>query len=211
MPRPAVPLTEDRIVNAQPRQKPYRLFDGSGLYLEVTPCGSKIWRMKICRTNANGLQCSLTFGHYPEVPTLLARAHRVRAKNMLREGLDPRTEFNAAKLRVPKWPDVTVPMPGWIDANKVRRCAAQIARTAVYRLQADIFPAMSRLPIDEARRSEFLSALGEIESRGMKMIARHLYELCSAVIDQSAQTGITESDMASCMLDARASERRHPR
>jgi hypothetical protein len=32
-----MPLTQTLVVNAQPREKMYQLFDGSGLYLEVTP------------------------------------------------------------------------------------------------------------------------------------------------------------------------------
>jgi hypothetical protein len=32
-----MPLTQTLVVNAQLREKMYRLFDGSGLYLEVTP------------------------------------------------------------------------------------------------------------------------------------------------------------------------------
>jgi len=32
-----MPLTQTLVVKAQPREKMYRLFDGSALYLEVTP------------------------------------------------------------------------------------------------------------------------------------------------------------------------------
>ena len=31
---------------AKPLSKPYKLADGGGLYLEVTPAGSKYWRLK---------------------------------------------------------------------------------------------------------------------------------------------------------------------
>lgn len=30
-----MPITHVAIVNAKPREKPYRLFDGRGLYLEI--------------------------------------------------------------------------------------------------------------------------------------------------------------------------------
>jgi hypothetical protein len=40
------PLTQLQIKNAKPREKPYKLADGGGLYLEVTPVGGKHWRMK---------------------------------------------------------------------------------------------------------------------------------------------------------------------
>lgn len=39
-------LTDKACKNAQPKQKPFKMTDGDGLYLEVMPNGSKCWRMK---------------------------------------------------------------------------------------------------------------------------------------------------------------------
>ena len=41
-----MPLTDTAIRNAKPSPKPKRLFDGGGLYLEVTPSGRRYWRIK---------------------------------------------------------------------------------------------------------------------------------------------------------------------
>lgn len=46
MPKRVPPLTRLEIKNAKPREKPYKLADGGGLYLEVTPAGGKHWRIK---------------------------------------------------------------------------------------------------------------------------------------------------------------------
>jgi hypothetical protein len=46
MPRRVLPLTDVQIRNAKPRDKPYSLTDGHGLYIEIMPTGSKLWRMK---------------------------------------------------------------------------------------------------------------------------------------------------------------------
>lgn len=46
MPRKATPLTDTAIKVAKPRDKAYKLTDGQGLYLEVMPNGSKLWRLK---------------------------------------------------------------------------------------------------------------------------------------------------------------------
>jgi len=42
MPRKATPLTDSAIKAAKPKEKPYKLTDGQGLYLEVMPNGSKL-------------------------------------------------------------------------------------------------------------------------------------------------------------------------
>ena len=43
-----MPLNDRQIKNAKPAEtgKKAKLFDGSGLYLEVTPAGGKIFRLK---------------------------------------------------------------------------------------------------------------------------------------------------------------------
>ncbi|SDK54958.1 Arm DNA-binding domain-containing protein [Billgrantia gudaonensis] len=39
-------LSATAVRNAKPKDKTVKLADGGGLYLEITPTGSKYWRMK---------------------------------------------------------------------------------------------------------------------------------------------------------------------
>ena len=41
-----MPLSDTSIRTVKPSDKPVRLFDGGGLYLEVAPSGGKWWRLK---------------------------------------------------------------------------------------------------------------------------------------------------------------------
>lgn len=41
-----MPLTDTTIRSAKPGQKPIRLLDGGGLYLDILPNGGKWWRFK---------------------------------------------------------------------------------------------------------------------------------------------------------------------
>lgn len=43
---PQMPLTDTKCKNAKPSERPKKLFDSHGLYLEVMPNGSKYWRHK---------------------------------------------------------------------------------------------------------------------------------------------------------------------
>lgn len=52
MPIPVVPLSDTQIRKAKPRERTYKRFDGGGLYLEVIPSGSKLWRMKFRQASA---------------------------------------------------------------------------------------------------------------------------------------------------------------
>ena len=41
-----MPLTDTAVRGAKPADKPQKLFDGNGLFLYVTPSGTKSWRLK---------------------------------------------------------------------------------------------------------------------------------------------------------------------
>ena len=41
-----MPLTDTECRTAKPKEKPYKLTDGNGLYLEVKPNGVKAWRYR---------------------------------------------------------------------------------------------------------------------------------------------------------------------
>jgi hypothetical protein len=46
MPKMIRPLSESEVRDAKYEDKIYRLFDGGGLYLQITPSGGKWWRFK---------------------------------------------------------------------------------------------------------------------------------------------------------------------
>ena len=57
-----MPLTDAAIRNAKPQDKPIRLYDGGGLYLEIAPNGGKYWRLKY---RYHGKEKRLSLGIYP--------------------------------------------------------------------------------------------------------------------------------------------------
>ncbi len=79
-------LTHAKIAKAKPKDKPYRLYDGQGLYLEIRPSGSKLWRY---RFKKDGKERLMALGEFPEVTLAQARLRRDRARLDLRDGLDP--------------------------------------------------------------------------------------------------------------------------
>ena len=72
-----MPLNDRQIRNAKPNEagKKAKLFDGGGLYLEVTPAGGKIFRLKY---RINGKEKTLTIGKYPSVSLSEARHKPLR-------------------------------------------------------------------------------------------------------------------------------------
>ena len=84
-----MPATHAEIVNAKPREKPYRLFDGRGLYLEVAPSGGRWWRFKY---RFKGKEKRLSLGVYPGVSIKAARDRLDEARRKPASGIDPADE-----------------------------------------------------------------------------------------------------------------------
>jgi hypothetical protein len=90
-----MPLTNTAIRNAKPSNKPIRLFDERGLYLEVSPTGGKWWRLKF---RFEGKEKRLSLGVYPDVPLKDARDRRDAALKLLADGIVPSENRKAQKL-----------------------------------------------------------------------------------------------------------------
>ena len=80
-----MPLNDRQIRNAKPNEagKKAKLFDGGGLYLEVTPAGGKIFRLKY---RIGGKEKTLTIGKYPAVSLSEARQAAENARRLLSDG-----------------------------------------------------------------------------------------------------------------------------
>ena len=81
-----MPLTDAAIRRAKPTDKTQKLFDGFGLFLEITPAGGRRWRQKY---RFGGKEKLLAHGTYPIVTLAEARERRDEARKLLSRGLDP--------------------------------------------------------------------------------------------------------------------------
>ena len=85
-----------RNATCSPVKKRARLTDAGGLYLEISPAGSKRWFWKIY---ADGKESRLALGSYPKVTLAAARKARDAAKLKKSEGLDPVQTRKIEKLK----------------------------------------------------------------------------------------------------------------
>ncbi|WP_308620112.1 Arm DNA-binding domain-containing protein [uncultured Desulfovibrio sp.] len=76
-------LTDTAIKALKPKASRYKVFDGGGLYLEILPAGSKVWRIKY-RENSEDRRH--TVGHYPATSLRDARLALLNMKALLGSG-----------------------------------------------------------------------------------------------------------------------------
>ena len=89
-----MPLNDIQIRKLRPTEKAYRKADGEGLFIEVKPNGSKLWRMAY---RFEGKQKLLSFGNYPTITLAIARDKWLEAKRLLADGIDPNEKKKAEK------------------------------------------------------------------------------------------------------------------
>ena len=81
-----MPLTELEVKNARPKEKRYQLPDGNCLYLEITPIGTKSWKMRHFKDKK---ETTLTLGKYPDISLKDARTLRNDVKKRVAQGEEP--------------------------------------------------------------------------------------------------------------------------
>ena len=182
-------LTEVKIKNLKPTGKVERHADGGGLYLELSPAGNKLWRMKY---RVDGKEKRLAFGIWPTVSLKEARDRRDEAKKQLRDSLDPGTEKKKAKIEqnAPTFRDIALEY-----VEKQRDVwAASHTRTVEGRLKLDVYPAFGNRLIAEVTPQDVLAMLRKIEERRAFETASRVLGFCSLIFKYAVTLGLVVND-----------------
>lgn len=171
-------LTAAEVRNAQPAERGYKLFDGGGLYLFVSPAGGKSWRMKY---RYGGKEKVLTIGSFGDVTLANARELRDAAKRLLRANKDPAIEARLERHRAIAASGATfeVSARAWHEDERPRWSEGQ-ARLVLRALERDVFPSIGKLPIAEIDGPTVLRTLRKIERRGAIETAKRVRGYISA-------------------------------
>ncbi|MGZ9097761.1 MAG: tyrosine-type recombinase/integrase [Micavibrio sp.] len=180
-------LTQLKCQSAKPKEKTYKLSDGEGLYLEITPKGGKYWRLKYRFANH---EKRLAIGVFPEIGLKEARDKTDQAKKMLRDGQDPSFEKQERKRQLLVDASNTFERVAgdWFEHSR-EKWADNTADTNRRRLERDIFPAIGHLPIKNITTPRLIEMVKEIEKRGAYEIARRAWQTCDQIFTYAMQTG----------------------
>ena len=169
----------------------YRKSDEGGLYIEVHPSGSKLWRVKYIHL---GKDKRLALGRYPEVGLAEARQKRDEAKQKLRDGIDPLLERKRAKL-----------LAVYNAANTFGEVALEYIAKTVAEGRADTTTAKAHWlleqlapftghPIADLKPIDVPAALKRIEAKGKYETARRCRSFAGRVFRYGVATARAETD-----------------
>ncbi len=187
-------LTDRAIINLGAKEKPYRVSDGGGLYIEVRPDGSKYWRQAY---RVGGKQKTIAHGVYPAVSLKEARKKRDEAKQALADGFDPGQQRKVEKLTAVlsaantfeavalEWQEQHAKRWAPITANKIKTA-----------LQTYAYPFIGALPLADVTPAAILAMLRKVETAGRHETAHRLRSWCSQVFRYGVLTMRCERDPA---------------
>ncbi len=181
-------LTDTAIRSAKPREKPYKLADGGGLYLLINPNGSRWWRLKY---RVDGREKLLSIGVYPDVPLKDAREERDEARRLLAKGVDPGEKRKSEKsAQVDTFEAIAREWFAKFSAGWAAGHADKVFR----RLELFVFPWLGARPIRGISAPEVLTCLRRIEARGTLETAHRTHQHCGQVFRYAVATGRAERD-----------------
>jgi hypothetical protein len=188
-------LTDIAIRKAKTRDKAYKLYDELGLFLVISPSGSRLWRMKF---RHGGSEKKLSFGPYPQVSLRDARKLRDDARDLLVAGKNPALEKQREKLRGDVLAENTFTSIANEYCRKRRRDGdrawAPSTAARCEHLLSLLDTSIGKMPIHEIEPIDALAAIRRIEKRGKLESARRTLQLAGAVFRYAVATARLKSD-----------------
>ncbi|MBP2835701.1 tyrosine-type recombinase/integrase [Dickeya parazeae] len=187
-------LTARQVETSKPKDKPYKLADGGGLYLLVNPNGAKYWRMKY---RVAGKEKLLALGVYPDVSLADARQKRAEAKKAMLAGGDPGQEKQAEKqARVLAVSNSFERMALEWHEYKRSGWSKGYAEDILEYLKKDIFPYIGSRAITDIKPADLLAVLRKMEQRGVLDKLKKTRQACRQIFTYAVVTGRAEHNPA---------------
>jgi len=177
-----------------PDKKRERFADSGGLYLEVSPNGSKRWFWKYRKQGKEG---RMALGSYPDVGLAAARTARDTAKNVKAGGFDPVQERKVGQLKAAvnlgetfelvarEWFDKR--SPGWSSHHAIRERR---------NLDKDLIPWLGPRKVGDVEAVELLATVQRVEARGTLDVAHRVLGTARSVLAYAVATGRASRNVA---------------
>ncbi|MEP0392419.1 MAG: integrase arm-type DNA-binding domain-containing protein [Erythrobacter sp.] len=196
-----MPLTETRLRALKKKTKSYKVADQRGLYIEVTPAGSKLWRF---RYRIGKVEKKLAIGSYPEISLKEARDVTFEARQAVASGRDPAFEKRKQKIREEFLSAQTFET---VAREYIEQMMVQNGRAEATIVKANYFldqlaPAIGNRPIHEIEPFEVLAPLKRLEATGKHETAKKCRSFAGRVFRYGVATTRCKSDPTSMLKGA---------
>lgn len=187
-------LSDTQIRKSNPKPLAFRMTDGRGLYLWVTPAGGKLWRWKYRFLGAEKL---MSFGGYPDVSLVDARERHAAARKLLASGVDPMAQRKTERLAAALGDTSSFRAVAllWLEHWKIDKSEQHVG-TTTRRLEANVFPRLGARAIDGIEAPDLVQMAKAIESRGAGDLARRSLETSGQIFRYAIAHGYCKRNPA---------------
>lgn len=196
-------LTDTFVKRKQGNGKAQKFADGGGLFLYISPKGTKSWRLAYRFLGKHKL---LVIGPYPAISLKEARERREAAKKLLVDNIDPSTAKREAKNEARNAAKNSFEAIACEWMEKQSAVLAPITRQSMTsRMERYVFPQIGKRPIKSITAQDLLLVMRRIESETVGVAHRTLRE-CGRIFRYGVVTGRAERDVAADLRGALAVE-----
>jgi integrase len=187
-------LTDLEVKNARPQERPFKLNDGKGLFLHISPPGKKTWRY---RYKITGKESVVVIGEYPDMTLLSARVEGEAMRRKVKAGVNPSKERQAVKQAAVQEKEKEVQAAinsfqnityEWHEREKGSWSVGH-SMAVMETLRADVFPAIGAIAVDRITPPMIMDILRAIEAREALVVAQKVLQRMTAVFRYAVQTG----------------------
>lgn len=205
-------LTDTQCRTAKPKDKPYKLSDGKGLYLEVKPNGVRAWRYRYELREGDTIKEGVfAVGDYTSAPsgetpdeavarrggrrfTLAeARDERIKARALVTQGISPVHKRQLDRIKRELEHATTfeavakewLALKDWEDVTKARRLN-MLARV--------VFPKIGALPVKSVTPAHILDVLNTSAKKNGLTVAAEAKRTMSGVFEFAVSTLRADTD-----------------
>lgn len=179
-------LTDIKAKNAKPLEKEYKLTDGFGMFLRVTPKGSKYWQMAY---RFEGKQKLFSIGVYPAVSLSDARQRRDEARRLLAQGIDPNAKKQAEVKELKAKRDNTrsfrTVAKAWFSTKT--KWSDYYGDAVWKRLETYVFPVIGDKDVAELDTGDLLVPVKKVEALGYLEVAMRIQQYITAILRHAVQ------------------------
>ncbi|MGY3569136.1 integrase domain-containing protein [Vibrio paucivorans] len=196
------PLTETQIKNAKPKSKEYILSDGNGLRLRVKPNGTKTWLLNYTHPILSK-RINFTLGTYPTTSLKIAREKTRGARELIEQGIDPKTHKDKQALQEKMRLNMTLGKvaESWLDVKK--SSVSSDHADDIYRsLEIHLLPELGNIPISELTPQLVIQTLKPLERKGRLEVLRRACQRLNEIMKFAKNTGYIEVNCLTDIKDA---------
>ncbi|MDA8621365.1 integrase domain-containing protein [Psychrosphaera sp.] len=204
------PLTNTEVKQAKGKDKVYKLSDGNGLQLRVMPNGSKSWLLDYIKPVVKK-RSTIGLGSYPETGLADARAKREKFRNLVAQGIDPKTykEERALEVKAEMLSTLELVSKEWFEVKKTK-IKPDTAQDAWRSLEIHIFPSLGKKPISQITAPLTIEVLKPLAQKGTLETVKRLTQRLNEIMVYAVNTGLIYSNPLSGIKSAFKSPTQNP-